>query len=317
MKKILFICFALCSYLHSNAQRGSADVDAQKIVLNVYIPQQSETIPTPAKGMLSNKLAQIATVNGMAGGNSDERFIITSNVVVTDKNITSTAPTMVALTLEVSFYIGDGIDGIKFAGTSINVKGVGTNEAKAYISAFKNINPDNPDLQRFVQSGKARIVEYYRLHCDQLIAKAQGLANQKKYDEALYNLTSVPEVCQDCYVKSINAVTPIYKREIDDNCQIQLAKAKSAWAANQNIDGANAAGDIISTIDPGAAGYKNVIAFIAEITKKIKENDDREWAYQVKQQKQDDDVIKAARDIGVAYAANQPSYSYNIVGWFD
>jgi hypothetical protein len=77
-------------------------------------------------------------------------------------------------------------------------------------------------------------------------------------------------------------VTPVYNQEIDDNCQVQLAKAKNVWAANQTAEGANAAGDIISNIDSGAANYKDVKVFVVQTAKKIKEIAQRNWDYQLK-----------------------------------
>jgi hypothetical protein len=253
----------------------------------------------------------------MAGNAANQRFIITANIVVLTKDLTETAPPMTALTLAVSLYIGDGIDGIKFASTTLQVKGVGTNENKAYISALKNINAESPVVQGFVTIGKNKIVQYYNTHCNYIINEAKGLVNQERYDEALYKLTSVPEICKDCYTKTTNAVGPIYKKAIDHDCQAKLPQARSTWAANQTVDGANAAGDILSGISPNASGYSNVKVLIDEIAKKMKELDQRDWNYQLKEQKQEGDIINAARDVAVAYAQNQPqTFSYNVVGWW-
>lgn len=41
---------------------------------------------------------------------------------------------MTALVLDVTLYIGDGIEGTKFASTSIQVKSVGTNETNYFTA---------------------------------------------------------------------------------------------------------------------------------------------------------------------------------------
>ena len=178
-----------------NAQnkKGKSD-DFGRIILNSYVAPQAEGIPPSAKRMLTNKLSQIASKNGMGGSDLNPRFIITPNITILTKDLTSTAPPMTALTMEITFYIGDGIEGTLFANTSIEVKGVGTNETKAYISGLKRINPSNPTIKNLVEEGKTKIIEYYNSKCDFIIKEASAKSNRKNFDEAIASLLAVPEV---------------------------------------------------------------------------------------------------------------------------
>lgn len=81
---------------------------------------------------------------------------MTANVVTVTKDVLGTAPTSIAYTLNVTFYIGDGIEGNKFTTLSKNVKGVGINETKALINAFKNINSSDSEIQSFISKGKKK-----------------------------------------------------------------------------------------------------------------------------------------------------------------
>ena len=58
----------------------------------------------------------------------------------------------------------------------------------------------------------------------------------------------------------------------------------------------------------------------ADIAKRVKELDQREWNFQLKQQQDDVDLqkasIKAIRDIGVAYGEHQQPVTYNIRTWW-
>ena len=131
-----------------------------RIVLAAYVPQQVDKMSDAARTMLTNKLSQIVTANGMGGSAANERFIITANIVTLTKDLTATAPPMTALGLEVTFYIGDGIEGTKFASKSVQVKGVGTNETKAYIEAIKQIKTNDPSYAAFIEEGKQKIIKY-------------------------------------------------------------------------------------------------------------------------------------------------------------
>ena len=295
--------------------------DLGRIVLNSYVSPQIEGLPASAERMLSNKMSQIASANGLGGSALNPRFIITPNVAVITKDITPTAPPMHAYTLEVTLYIGDGLDGTKFSSTSMELKGVGTNETKAYMSALTRINPNNTDIQAFVEQGKSRIVEYYNSRCDLIIKEAQSLEAQQKFDEAIYKLSGVPEVCKECFEKCMDAVAPIYQKQIDRDCEMQLTKAQNAWSGGQNEQAADEAAGYLSNIEPAAACYPKAGALSKSIAARIKELDKREWNFKLKEQQDDVNIrkatITAARDIGVAYGNNQPkTVTYNVRGWW-
>ena len=141
-KKIVTLLALVVLGFNSFSQAKSEDMG--RIVLAAYVPQQVDKMSDAARTMLTNKLSQIVAANGFGGSTMNERFIITANLVTLTKDLTATAPPMTALGLEVTFYIGDGIEGTKFASKSVQVKGVGTNETKAYIEAIKQIKTNDP-----------------------------------------------------------------------------------------------------------------------------------------------------------------------------
>ena len=321
MKKILLSLLMIIGYnAYSQNALGKSD-DAARITLAAYVPQQIYKMPDPARSILANKLNQIVTQNGMGGAANNERFIITANVNVISKDLTATAPPMTALVLEVTLYIGDGFVGTKFSSTSISVKGVGESETKAYISALKGISPTNSNIQSFVGNGKSKIIEYYNSKCDFIIKEAQTLVSQNNFEEAIFKLTSVPEVCKECYDKCMDAVGPIYQKQIDRECKSKLMEANTAWNAAQDSYGADIAGGILAQIDPNASCYKEALALSNKIAQRIKEIDQRDWKLQLKEQQDNVDIqkatIKAIRDIGVAYGNGQPkTVTYNVRGWW-
>jgi hypothetical protein len=318
MKKLILLSF-IASFFSINAQNNAGKQnDMGRIVLAAYVPQQIDKMPDAARSMLANKISQIVTQSGMGGSAMNERFILTANVVVMSKDITATAPPMQAYNLDVTLYIGDGISGTKFASQTVSVKGVGENETKAYIAALKNIKANDPSYQSFLETGKKKIVEYYNSKCDFIIKQAETMVSQKDFDGAIYNLVSVPEVCKECYDKCMTAVAPIYKKKIEFECKTKLNEATTVWNANQSWDGAQQAGTIIASIDPEASCYKEAKALGQKIAAKIKEIDKREWDMKWEQEVGlQRDMIKAYRDVGVAYGNGQPkTVNYNVVGWW-
>lgn len=298
---------------------GGKTDDIGRISLSSYMPDQLGSITPAALKMLENKLGQIATQNGL-GGSANKRFIITANVVELSKDITPTAPPMIAYTLDVTIYVGDVVTRTKYGSTNVQVKGVDVNETKAYISALKNIKPASPELQSFLDKTKGRIIEYYNSQCDFIIKDAQALAAQNRFEEAIYKLTSVPDVCKECFDKASDAVPPVYKKYIDRQCTKLLSDAKNVWQANQSVGGANAAAAFLAGIDPDAACFKDVEAFTSIVGKRVKELDQREWDFKLKQQQDGVDVqklqVEAYRQVGIAYGTNQqPNSTVLSGGW--
>jgi len=302
MKKINQLLLAAVIVLSSaSASFAQASKDENRIMLTAFVPQTIEGMPNSARKMLANKLKQVVTKNGLGGSPFNTRFIISANVAVMTKDITPTAPPKHAYNLDVTLYIGDGFEGTVFSSTTISVKGVGTNETKAYMSALKNIKSGNPDVQAFVKTGKEKIIQYYKDNCDLIIKKANSLADKDEYGNAIYLLTGVPSACEECYVKALDAISPIYKKQIDKECKVKLQKAQGVWNAAQDMNAANEAGAILSSIDPDAACFSQVKALSNKIAAKVKQIDAREWKYIVKDQQQESERIAAIKAIGVAY----------------
>lgn len=319
--KSIFLTIIIVLGFSTYAQNtvGKSD-DVARITLASYVPQQIDKMPEAARSMLTNKLSQIVTQSGMGGSVNNQRFILTANINVLSKDITPTAPPMQAIALEVSLYIGDGIDGTKFASFSTTVKGVGENETKAYVSALKNLKNNDPNYQLFIESGKNKIVEYYNSKCDFLIKGAQALASQGQYEEAIYNLSNVPEVCNGCYDKCMETVSTVYKLQIDKAGKANLANATNSWNSSQDASGASLAGEYLAQIDPNASSYKEAQKLTDKISKKIVEIEKKDWDFKMKEYQDDLDVrkqtIEAARAIGVAYGKNQPKTVYKVNGWW-
>jgi hypothetical protein len=318
----LAAAFLIGTTTSSMAQNKAGKLDdLGRIVLNSYVSDDVGDMSSSAKKMLGNKLGQIVTKNGIGGSSLNPKFILTPTVTVMSKDLTATAPPMTALVLDVTLYIGDGIEGTKFASTSIQVKGVGTNETKAYISALKRISSKNSDIADFITEGKTKIMAYYNTKCDFIIKEAKVLEDANQYDAAILKLSSVPDVCKECYEKCLDAIGPIYQKQIDRECTIKLTEAKNHWSAAQDENAAKSASRHLSKIDPEAACYDEAQALAAQIGKKVKELNDRDWDFKMKKYEDGVDIAKkriaAAKAVGVAYGNNQPkAVTYNTSGWW-
>ena len=312
----MVIACLMASMTFAQDQTQTMD-DAARIALSAYM-DPSSSIPNNAKKTLKDRMQKIITKNGM-GSAKNTRFIMTANVRELNLEKSETAPVIYIYNLEVNLYIGDGIDGTLFSSCSLEVNAAGDSKEKAYMAALKKIKATAPQYQAFIDEGKKKIVDYYTAKCDFIITQAQTKAKNQDFDAALAELMQVPDVCKECYDKCMAAAQPIYQEKINQEGAKLLAEARGVWSAGQDVAAAEAAAAILAQVNPQSSAFAGAESLNAEMAKRVKELDKREWDFMLKQQQDEVDLekasIKAIRDIGVAYGENQQPTTYNVVWW--
>jgi hypothetical protein len=317
MKKFIAVLILTFVAISSNAQVKLDDFG--RIVLNTYLPDKI-AIPVEAKNLLFTKLNQITSNNGMGGSQANPRFIITANVNVGTKGIIAGPPQMIAQNLDVTLFIGDAVTNTIFSNTTLSLKGVGTNENKAFIDALKTINPKNKEVLAFLEEGKNKIINYYSTNCDFIIKEATTLSDQFKFNEAIYKLMMVPNVCMECYFKAKDAATLIFNKKIESDCTEKLKEAKLIWAAEPTEIGALKATTIIINIVPSANCKTEINKLASEIKNKLQLEQKKKYDFDMlemqKRYDTEQKIIDAQKQIALELAKNNPqTVTYNIIYW--
>ena len=285
--------------------------ETQFLPISVYAADNSENFPEGAKAMIENKLTQLLTRNGIAGLDYMGQFVLTVTTTPLDKDIIAGPPMKISEKMEMNLYIVDMYAKTVFSSTSFSVRGLGETENKCYLNAISRMPLQSPQIAQFVQDGKEKIIGYYDHEGETLIKKAQFLAKQKKYDEALFWVSLIPQQSKH-YDAALAAGQAIYQQYINNECNVNLAAARQAWAAHQNSNGAEAAGEYLARILPDAGCYGDAMALYKEIKGKVLDD----WKFEMKQYQDGVDLekqrIEAARAVGVAYGTHQPSKEVNI-----
>ena len=305
MKKIFSICIAALL----SATMFAAET--QYLPISVYAMDDQESFPQGAKAMIENKLTQLLTRNGIAGLDYMGQFILTVTTTPIDKDVIPGPPMKIREKMEMNLYIVDAYAKTIFSSTSMTVNGLGETENKCYLNAISHMPLQSPAIAKFVDEGKTKIIEYYDHEGEALIKKAHFLAAQKNYEEAMYWVSLIPQQSKH-YDAALAAGQEIYQAYIDNQCYINLGKARQAWAAEQNAIGAAAAGEYLANIMPDAKCYGDAMALYKEIKGKVLDD----WKFEMKQYQDGIDLqklqIDAARQIGVAYGNHQPNKEVNI-----
>ena len=304
--------------------------DFGRIIINPHLPS-GLPITYEARNLLETKLKEITTINGMGGSDFNPRFIITANINIGTKDIIAGAPTKVSQKINLTLFIGDAIINTVFSSTTFNLIGVGVNENKSFIDAFNSINPKNKLIKEMIDESKNKIVAYYLAQCDFISKDVETLIVKQQYDEAIYTLALVPQVCKDCYLKSQVKMQGVFKLKVDYEGASLLSKAKTIWMEQPNSTGAEQIRLLINSINPSADCYLEIGPFIDTIRKKVLADEKQQWQFEMKQYNDNlerekkeyaDNVeleknrIEACRQIAIEYARNQPkTISYTYIIW--
>lgn len=292
---------------------------AQNIGINALVAD--EKIPEEATRQLETKLQRALTANGYADNGYTERFVLTAKVDITEKDITPTTPARISEKMDITLMVGDVVENKIYASVTLQSAGIGINENKAFISAFRTIKGDNPKIQQMLNEANSKIENYYTYHSDEIISRANSLASNQRYDEAIALLVSVPNVCNESFVRCQQESGNIYQKKIDAESTELLEKAKAIWATNASKAGAKEVADIISKINPIYSNYSNVESLRKTIESKLQADARREWQFKMRQyednqkfkmrQYEDNQEFKrhlvdAAKEVGVAWGLHQP-----------
>ena len=289
MKKLIFL-FLLTFVVLGNFKVSAQEND--RIYISVYQPDKDE-ITSEASKHLTNKMKNLILAHGISDEDDNNRFVITSKILVTTKDIVPSTPQRISEKIEFTFMIGDVIENKVFESVSISTVGVDINETKAMINAIKKINIKNSQFESFISNAKKKIESYYTERCNQILTQARQSAANRDFDNAIYQLMQVPSIC-DCAEECQNLEIELYQQRIDLNAEQLLNQAQSIWASSPTIDGASRAAEIIKQIPSGSSSQPKVELLISDIESKLKEDQRKEWAFKI--QKYKDNIAKEKRE---------------------
>ena len=277
MKKVFsFLLFVLIM----NTLSAQTLSDEQRLSILPYLPDRAE-IPQAASNLLLSKMQQIISNNGISDRGLYQRFVLTTKINVTSKDIVSGLPPMVSQKYDITFMIGDVVEDKVYSSVTIPIVGIGETETKALLMAIKTIAPDNVKFSQLTCSAKELITAYYRTNCNRIISEAYAKVEMNRHDEALYILAAVPDVCSDCFLHCQAAMVDIYRRLLNDNGRRLLNKAKEEWGKCPNYKGAEIAVQYVEQIDINAECQPEVQLLLETMEEKIKADEKRAWEFKI------------------------------------
>ena len=329
MKYLIIVLLIIKTYIVFSQNIHDANNDFNRIILNTYINNKGKFITTETSDLLEIKMNQMVTNYGMAGSSINPRFVFTNKIAILNKEIITGPPQMMALYMEITFYIGDAIDNRIYSNLSIKLKGVGETETKAGINAIRKLKTKTDEIELFFKNGKEKIISYYINNCELILAQSLSLEKEQKYNEALYTLNAVPNTCKDCYNKCTELSAKIYQNMINIDCDKKLFECKSIWAVNNTNSSAKTIISILNTVNFESNCYNEIDSLISIIQKKVSTDQKKAEAEEIKRYKEqklaekialereydlNQKRIQAYKELATEYYRNQPTkIIYNII----
>jgi hypothetical protein len=272
-------CFVIITLLIAGSLYSFGQTD--QLYISVVQPERSD-ISAEAGKQLERKMIQLLTANGISSQDAHNRFVITAKVDITSKDIVASTPQRISEKMDLTFLVGDVVENKVFETITLPLIGIGINENKAFIAAINQVKPQKAELTEFLARAKNKIVEYYAVRCSQIIKQAQKLASGNEYDEAIYQLMQIPDIC-DCAKESQDLMIE-YTIKRNNAIAAQLYnEAKARWATSPTQEGALAVADIIAKIPANTTSQSQVNALTNAISKKLRDDEKRQWNFKMKQ----------------------------------
>ena len=273
-KSVVIALFLVVGYCRSHCQ-------TDQLYISVVQPERSE-ITAEAGKQLERKMTQMLTANGVSSQDTNNRFVITAKVDITSKDILATTPQRISEKIDLTLLVGDIVDNKVFETFTVPLIGIGINENKAFIAAINQVKPQKPEFKEFLDRAKNKIVEYYAVRCSQIIKQAQQLASGNQYDEAIYQLMQIPDIC-DCSKESQDLMIEYTVKRNNAIAAQLFNEAKARWAASPTSEGASDVADIIARIPANSAIQKDIDALTKTINRKLRADEKRQWDFKMKQ----------------------------------
>ncbi|MBO7068156.1 MAG: hypothetical protein J6W52_05700 [Bacteroidaceae bacterium] len=283
---------------------GSLGTSAQ-IMLSPVFDSAIKGLNENNVSILEGRLQSLISSMGMESGYGG-RFVLACKVAALQREVSGTK---LIQHLQVSFAVGDNESNICFGSTTTECLGMGNTEEQAMTSALKSIKA-NKQLKDLVASSKTRIIDYYNKNGAAILQKAKGLISAQKWEEALFELSAIPQECA-FYRDALAMMETTYTSHINHDAAQVLAEAQAVWSADPNPGpGAEQAMEILSTIDTSAKCYPQAQALMKKIEARVKNVTDQKYKDAVTMEKARINTaaalekarISACRDVAVAYA---------------
>lgn len=324
MKNVYFLSIILGLSFSSFAQTID---DIGKIAISVVMPQNIEGLSVSQLSKLESKTSHIVTDYGFSAIGYNHNFVIYPKLSIYESNtVEGGMRNITIVTAELTLYIEQVSNNLLFSMISKQIKGSGHTERLAITDAISKINTKDPDYKDFIETGKLKIIAYYKASCSDIIKEADSYAQMQQYEKAIALLMSVPKEASSCYNQTMDKAIQVHKAYETKRCREVIQKANATLANNDYVGTLN----ILSTIAPSAPCFKEAQTIVRSVERKVDAIEKQQWDLKMKKwnfkiQQHNDALnlaeqranlevqrVEAIKEIAISYFKSQPKIYYEL-----
>ena len=303
MKKLLYL---LLLSLPVVALAQSSETELNNISLSVILPDNSDHLSQKALSKIESKIQHIVSKNGISGRGYSNEFLIYPKFEIFDESVVEGMRNLVVVEVEFNLYIQQYSTRKVFSSYNKSLRGSGFSKAKAIVDAISKISSSDPKMEKFITTGKERILTYYQNNCDQIQGDADALISMKKYRQAIALLSSVPKEAKDCYASIQGKAIEAYNAYQLQRCSENILKAKTELANNSYARALR----VLSWVDPSSTCASEAESLIRNTATKVDAEEQKEWNFMLKRYEDRQNMeryrLDTMREIAKAYYRSKP-----------
>lgn len=243
-----------------------------KICLSVVMDEQREALTENQKSKIESKIIGIVSRYGVSG-KGPANFVINPRFEVYNEQKVEGMQNLFVLTVELNLFIKQTKANIIYSTYTKSLQGTGYSHNEAIVNAISQIDGNDPELGKFIEQGKNKIIAFYNSKCNDILMEADKYANTNDYQRALAILMCVPTEATPCYERIKAKSIEIFKKYQSKQCNQLIQQAKAFEAANQYTNALR----ILSQIDPTSSCYAESQAIIKSVEAKLDADIKRQW----------------------------------------
>ena len=179
--------------------------------------------------VLLNKIERSLSEVGINSADDSGLFLAINLIPLEEKTVEGGMRKIKITTYELSLELLHPILGNKFGTFTLTLNGQGYDKRKTMLNAISNLNPSSSSLTAFLEKATRDASNFYAGNLTVILDKAKTLSKDKRYDEAIALLWSLP-VNNGNHDAIYGSLIEIYTKMQTESCQGILQKANNAYA---------------------------------------------------------------------------------------
>ncbi|MCC6541694.1 MAG: hypothetical protein IT225_05700 [Flavobacteriales bacterium] len=276
--------FLVGCFLTSTAQTTEEKADKISLFVGV-VPGTNGSLTTAQQERLRDRIMQCANRTGIVTVGMSN-FLLHPQMDINEVKTVEGMKRITVAKCEVALSIArtdhKNYPGQSFGTMSLVVTGSGADSAAALSNAIQQIRTDDPRIGSFITETKARILDYYTQHCDEVVKEARRHYELQQHHLSIGLLFSVP-TSAPCYDEARKLSINVYKEYLKDECEQQLLQLKAALVATKGSDRAGRHAEalrLVKEMNPAADCYQEAYGMMNKLDAELDEAQRREWNLQ-------------------------------------